>query len=47
MMHVKKTTFPRTGDDDILKISKCIKNCMMKMQEEIKDKIRSEDKVIN
>ena len=47
MMHVKKPTFPRTGDDDILKISKCIKNCMMKMQDEIKDEIRSEEKVIN
>ena len=47
MMHAKKTTFPRTGDDDILKISKCIKNCMMKMQDEIKDEIRGEDKVIN
>ena len=47
MMLVKKPTFPRTGDDDILKISKCIKNCMMKMQDEIKDEIRSEEKVIN
>lgn len=47
MMPVKKPTFPRTGDDDILKISKCIKNCMMKMQDEIKDEIRSEEKVIN
>ena len=46
-MPVKKPTFPRTGDDDILKISKCIKNCMMKMQDEIKDEIRSEEKVIN
>ena len=47
MMPVKKPTFPRTGDDDILKISKVIKNCMMKMQDEIKDEIRSKDKVIN
>ena len=47
MMPVKKPTFPRTGDDDILKISKVIKNCMMKMQDEIKDEIRSEEKVIN
>ena len=46
-MPVKKPTFPRTGDDDILKISKVIKNCMMKMQDEIKDEIRSEEKVIN
>ena len=43
MMRVKKTLFPKTGNDDILKISTNIKNFNVKIQDEIKNM----DKVIN
>ena len=43
MMRVKKTSFRKTGNDYVLKISTDIKNFIIKMQDEIKTK----DKVIN
>lgn len=43
MMPVNKTSFPKTGNDYILKISTDIKKFIIKMQDEIKNK----DKVIN
>ena len=43
MMRVKKTSFRKTGNDYVLKISTDIKNFIVKMQDEIKTK----DKVIN
>ena len=42
-MRVKKTSFRKTGNDYVLKISTDIKNFIIKMQDEIKTK----DKVIN
>ena len=33
-MRVKKTLFPKTGNDDILKISTNIKNFIVKMQDD-------------
>ena len=42
-MRVKKTSFRKTGNDYVLKISTDIKNLIIKMQDEIKTK----DKVIN
>ena len=42
-MRVKKTSFRKTGNDYVLKISTDIKNFIVKMQDEIKTK----DKVIN
>lgn len=43
MMRVKKTSFRKTGNDYVLKISTDIKNFIIKMQDEIQTK----DKVIN
>ena len=42
-MRVKKTSFRKTGNDYVLKISTDFKNFIIKMQDEIKTK----DKVIN
>ena len=42
-MQVKKTQYPKITDDDISKISADIKNFVMKMKSEIKEK----DKMIN
>ena len=42
-MRVKKTSFRKTGNDHVLKISTDIKNFIIKMQDEIQTK----DKVIN
>ena len=42
-MRVKKTSFRKTGNDYVLKISTDIKNFIIKMQDEIQTK----DKVIN
>ena len=42
-MQVKKTQYPKITDDDISKISAAIKNFVMKMKSEIKEK----DKMIN
>ena len=43
MMRVKKTHYPKITDDDVLKISTDIKNFVLKMKNEIKEK----DKIIN
>ena len=43
MISVKKTSFPRTGDGDILKISTDIQKFIIKTQ----DEITAKDKVIN
>ena len=43
MILLKEASFPKTGNDDILKISIEIKSFIMKMQSEIKNK----DNVIN
>ena len=38
MMRVKKTHYPKITDDDVLKISTDIKNFVLKMKNEIKEK---------
>ena len=37
-MLLKETSFPKTGNDDVLKISTDIKSFIMRMQNEMKNK---------